>query len=58
MLISGRKWCDFISFCPEFPEHKQLHIHRIHRDEEELENMRTRIGEFLELVKKYESIIK
>lgn len=58
MLISGRKWCDFISFCPEFPEHKQLHIHRVHRDEDELKVMRTRINEFLELVKYYESLIK
>jgi hypothetical protein len=58
MLISGRKWCDFISFCPEFPEHKQLHIHRVHRDEEELKVMKIRINEFLELVKHYESLIK
>lgn len=57
MLISGRKWCDFISFCPEFPDHKQLHIFRVERNEEELKIMRTRINEFLELVKYYQNLL-
>lgn len=57
MMLSGRKWCDFVSFCPEFPENKQLHIFRVERDEEVLKEMRKRIDEFLELVKHYQSLI-
>lgn len=57
MLLSGRKWCDFVSFCPEFPEKRQLHIFRVERDETELATMRKRIDEFLELVEHYENLI-
>lgn len=57
MLLSGRKWCDFVSFCPEFPENKQLHIFRVERDETELTTIRKRLDEFLELVKHYQNLI-
>ena len=58
MLLSGRQWCDFVSFCPEFPENKQLHIFRVLRDEEVLTEMKKRIDEFLVIVKQYENLIK
>jgi hypothetical protein len=57
MMLSGRKWCDFVSFCPEFPENKQLHIFRVERDEEVLAEMRKRIDEFLVIVKHYENLL-
>lgn len=50
--ITGREWCDFISYCPEFPDEKALFVKRITRDEvsEDIEKLRIRRGQFLELV--------
>ena len=52
MWICELDWIDFVSYCPEFPESKQLFIHRLHREdyEQELSAMRKRVLEFVELV--------
>jgi len=34
LMISGRKWCDFISYNPNFEEKNRLMIIRVFRDEE------------------------
>jgi len=49
---SGRNWCDFISYCSDFPEGQQLIISRLNRDDCEMEiaRLRARRTEFLELV--------
>ena len=57
LLISGRKWCDFISFCPEMPENKRLIIFRIERDEEELEKLEKRLNEFWEVVLEHVNLL-
>lgn len=46
----NKRWCDFISYCPDFPESKQLYIFRVERDEEIIETMRRRVNEFRKLV--------
>jgi hypothetical protein len=33
MLVTGRKWCDWISFDPRAPEALQLHVVRVMRDD-------------------------
>lgn len=33
MACTGREWCDFISFNPDFPEAMRLHVTRIERDD-------------------------
>lgn len=33
LSVTGRGWCDFVSFDPRLPEHLQLFIRRFHRDE-------------------------
>ncbi|AHX12911.1 exonuclease [Dyella jiangningensis] len=33
LWVTGRKWCDAVSFDPRFPEGLQLAIHRVERDE-------------------------
>jgi hypothetical protein len=50
---TGRQWVDFCSYCADFPESKQLIIHRLTRDgcAAELERLRARRAEFLALVK-------
>lgn len=34
MMVTGRKWCDFISFDPRMPAPLNLYVERIPRDEE------------------------
>lgn len=48
--IGEKQWCDFISYCPEMPENKRLHISRVHRDEEIIKRMDIRMTEFKQLV--------
>lgn len=57
---TGRKWVDFISFCPDFPEDKQLAIYRLNRDEvaDELRRLNERRSAFLALVTETINAIK
>lgn len=49
---TGREWFDFVSYCSDFPEGKQLFIHRLYRQDykEEIARLRARRAEFLQLV--------
>jgi hypothetical protein len=49
---TGRQWVDFVSYCSDFPEDRQLSVHRLHREEceDELEMLNTRRADFLLLV--------
>ena len=47
MFVTGREWCDFVSFCPEYPEHLRLMIVRCKRDDEYISNMVIEINKFL-----------
>ena len=47
MLVTGRKWVDFISFDPRMPEHKQLFITRVNRDEEIMAQLKVAVIGFL-----------
>lgn len=49
---TGCQWVDFGSYCADFPEEKQLIVHRLHRDEcaDELAKLRERREQFLFLV--------
>lgn len=49
---TGRDWVDFVSYCSDFPEGKQLLVYRLHRDQctQELERLRQRRADFLGLV--------
>jgi hypothetical protein len=51
MMVSGRKWCDFISYCPVLPEKSRLVIVRVPHDEDFTSNiLRPRIDEFVKYV--------
>lgn len=43
MMVTGRKWCDFISFDPRMPESHRIFIKRIERDEELINRILERI---------------
>ena len=34
MACTGRKWVDFVSYCPDLPENMQIFIARVDRDDE------------------------
>lgn len=48
MACTGRKWCDFVSFDPRFPEHLQLFVKRIERDDVEVSKMEQEVISFLD----------
>lgn len=47
MGCKGRKWVDFTSYHPDFPEPMQLHITRIHRDDGLISQLETEVRIFL-----------
>ena len=47
MSCTGAKWCDFVSYNPTFPDHLQLIIIRVERDEDYIQNMESEIVKFL-----------
>lgn len=47
MAVTGRKWCDFVSYDPRFPESKQVFIQRVERDDKEIAKLEKEVAEFL-----------
>lgn len=47
LRCTGRKWCDFISYNPMFPEHLQLFVKRVEADEQYQLMLEKEISEFL-----------
>jgi hypothetical protein len=56
---TGRAYVDFCSYCADFPADSQLIVHRLHRDAvaDEIERLRKRRAEFLELVREIHETI-
>ena len=48
LWVSGRAWCDFITFDDRFPGPLQYLAYRVYRDEELIERMATAVGSFAE----------
>ena len=48
MACTGRKWCDFVSFDPRFPEEMRLRIQRVERDETRIAELEKEVTVFLE----------
>lgn len=47
MECTGRDWCDFVSFCPDLPDHLQMHVQRVERDTDQIADMLEGVGKFL-----------
>jgi putative phage-type endonuclease len=47
LLVTGRKWCDFVSFNPMFPEHLQLFVKRVEADEQYQLMLEKEVSDFL-----------
>lgn len=54
MWITGRKWCDFVMYCPWLePIGKELFIQRVERDDDYIEKLESDLIEFDRLVEQY-----
>lgn len=50
MACAEREWWDFVSFCPSFPGDMQIHIQRVERDAEAIEEITAAVTTFLATV--------
>jgi len=59
LKFTGRDWLDFVSYCAEFPDDKQLFIKRLHKADlvEEFTMIESRIDEFKALVSDSKKLI-
>ncbi|MGJ8524295.1 YqaJ-like viral recombinase domain [Halomonadaceae bacterium LMG 33818] len=46
MMVTGRHWCDFISFDPRQAKNYQLYVQRIDRDDEYINDLMNRLVNF------------
>jgi hypothetical protein len=58
LMVTGRAWCDFISYDPFAPEALRLHVYRVQRDEELSKNLKCRAAYMHELAKNYAEQLK
>lgn len=47
MAVTGRKFCDYVSFSPAFPAHLQLFVKRVPRDEAVIAELEKEVRAFL-----------
>ena len=59
LKFTGRDWIDFISYCEEFPESKQLFVKRMKKEDftEEFKMIDERIRQFKQLVSEFKQLI-
>ena len=58
MACCERDWCDFVSFDPRMPAKLQMHVTRVERDGELIEELTKDIGDFLEELNDRESQLR
>lgn len=49
LMISGRKWCDFISYHPNFQEGRKIFIKRVFRDEDFIKSLKIGIEKVIDI---------
>jgi len=54
MWVMETEWVDFISYDPRMPEHSQLKIIRVERDEDYISQLAEKVSAFIEKIKDYE----
>jgi putative phage-type endonuclease len=47
LAVTGRAWCDYVSFDPRMPENMRLHIERVTRDDRHIAEIEAQVREFL-----------
>jgi len=47
LLVTGRKWCDFVSYNPMFPENLQVFVRRVFSNKEYQKELEDEVKQFL-----------
>jgi hypothetical protein len=47
MACTGRKWNDFVSYCPEMPSDMQMFVKRLERDDAYISELERKVKDFL-----------
>lgn len=47
MAVTGRQWCDFVSFDPRLPERLRFYLHRVNRDNAVIAGLESEVSLFL-----------
>lgn len=52
LLFTGREWLDFVSYCADYPDDKQIYVYRIYagKSQDEFSMIQNRLSLFLKLV--------
>ena len=50
LLVTGRKWCDFVSYHPMFPKHLQIFVKRVEADPAYQKELEVEVKQFLKEV--------
>lgn len=58
LWLTGRDWCDFVSYDPRLPENAQMIIIRVEKNEEDINTLATEVEAFLKEVDAEEQFIK
>ena len=58
LCVTGRKWCDFVSFDPRMPSRSQLLIVRVDRDEAFISEIEEKVKQFLSEVEVEVNLMK
>jgi putative phage-type endonuclease len=58
MMVTGRDWCDFVSYDPRLPENAQLFIKRVKRDEAYIKDLLKELNKFITELEKEVNYIK
>ena len=58
MICTGRKWCDFVSFDPRFPENLQIFVERVEYDPTYARMLELEVTQFLDEVEKKVEILR
>lgn len=55
LFVTGREYCDFVSYDPRFNERDCFYLERVYRDETYIDALEDRLNKFIDLYKKYEN---
>jgi dihydrofolate reductase len=58
MWVTGRAWWDFASYNPDFPEHLQLIVRRIKRDDAAIKKLEDAVAAFIEEVRAETELVR
>lgn len=58
LYVTGAKWVDFVSYCPEMPAGKELHVYRVYPDEKYQTTLRGRLDAMTVKIEEWADVLK